>query len=983
MEKNVASQKWRVFAFNRTDNTPKTGDAANITAKIAKDWGSKTGTNDVNPAEIEDGYYEFDLTQAESNAKNLDLYPESSTADIQIIGVPGNIVPMPINHTAMGIESDGDLTKVNLVATTTVNTDMVGTDNAALASVATEARLAELDPANMPADIDAIPTTAMRGTDGANTVVPMTAALSQTEHDASQSLISAIPTNPNTVVPMTAALSQTEHDSSQSAIAALNDLSKSDVAKSFKDTDVASTNPAAGSLFENVVGSSTVDELQERMNITGGVITKTILGKTQKYIVLYTQTGAAAGTRNFQKELLGALIGGFDDTGAAVRQYLPTLGFYQQDGAGNITEINGIAADLGVTAILDLLGAGWGGAAADESTAGAGYSTIHPFVDGYTAPTSNLDLRIIYPRAIGQAALESSSMTDWTTAEKEQIRHRINIDGDQTAPTAGGAAKMAGTDADLTLKSLIVVQTGANLPAVSYTGKGTGAGLLTTSEATGHGIEALSGPTGGDGLNATSRGGAGHGISATGNDIGHGIRTISGNGGSGDGINATSGGPNGRGIFSKGTGSGAGIFAQGGNTSGHGMELKGDGTGHGLSAISGGSGTSHGIFASGSGTGDGIHAQGGSTAGHGIFAKATLAGSGEFSGIYAEGDDTGHGIRAVSGDGATGDGIKATSQATTGNGISATGAGATTGVGIKAVGGQAGINAVGTGSGHGILASSGSTGGHGIQASATLGSGGSGIKAIGDGVGHGLELVSGATAGAKDLSAKEIGAPYTLADGSTAASIADMLSEMAEISAGAGAYARAVDSLEAQSGNGGAVLLQTTINGIPTSNTVFVLTAGAPDDSAYDGCLVIITDASTANQKAVGVVQAWDQASLTLTLLRDDGIFTFANGDAITIIAAKELRLQQTLEGTVMGEVNAIPGSATSIAIKNLTNSEADMTVADVLKLRVLTFRTGVLQGKSVSISAQSVVAAGVVTLTVSALVNFANVAVNDRVEFT
>lgn len=45
---------------------------------------------------------------------------------------------------------------VTTVATTTTNTDMRGTDSAALASVATEARLAELDAANLPADVDAI-----------------------------------------------------------------------------------------------------------------------------------------------------------------------------------------------------------------------------------------------------------------------------------------------------------------------------------------------------------------------------------------------------------------------------------------------------------------------------------------------------------------------------------------------------------------------------------------------------------------------------------------------------------------------------------------------------------------------------------------------------------------------------------------------------------------------------------------------------------
>jgi len=42
---------------------------------------------------------------------------------------------------------------VTLTDTTTTNTDMRGTDNAALASVCTEARLAELDSANLPTDV--------------------------------------------------------------------------------------------------------------------------------------------------------------------------------------------------------------------------------------------------------------------------------------------------------------------------------------------------------------------------------------------------------------------------------------------------------------------------------------------------------------------------------------------------------------------------------------------------------------------------------------------------------------------------------------------------------------------------------------------------------------------------------------------------------------------------------------------------------------
>ena len=53
---------------------------------------------------------------------------------------------------------------VVLTDTTTTNTDMRGTDSAALASVCTEGRLAELDAANLPTDVAAIPTNPYTGT---------------------------------------------------------------------------------------------------------------------------------------------------------------------------------------------------------------------------------------------------------------------------------------------------------------------------------------------------------------------------------------------------------------------------------------------------------------------------------------------------------------------------------------------------------------------------------------------------------------------------------------------------------------------------------------------------------------------------------------------------------------------------------------------------------------------------------------------------
>lgn len=92
MLRNTAYQRWRVFAFDATDNRPVLGNAAFITAKISKDYGNPAALNDINPVETEDGYYLFDLLQAETDARNLALYPESSTPDVQVIGVPWSYV---------------------------------------------------------------------------------------------------------------------------------------------------------------------------------------------------------------------------------------------------------------------------------------------------------------------------------------------------------------------------------------------------------------------------------------------------------------------------------------------------------------------------------------------------------------------------------------------------------------------------------------------------------------------------------------------------------------------------------------------------------------------------------------------------------------------------------------------------------------------------------------------------------------------------
>lgn len=91
MQKNIAGQKWIVFAFDKTNNTPKTGDAANITANLRIDGGDANAVDDEHPTELEDGYYAFDTTQAETNGNYLLICPVSSTENIQVIGCPAAV----------------------------------------------------------------------------------------------------------------------------------------------------------------------------------------------------------------------------------------------------------------------------------------------------------------------------------------------------------------------------------------------------------------------------------------------------------------------------------------------------------------------------------------------------------------------------------------------------------------------------------------------------------------------------------------------------------------------------------------------------------------------------------------------------------------------------------------------------------------------------------------------------------------------------
>lgn len=183
MERNVAGQIWVVFAFDVTDNTPVTGDAANITGNLRIDGGAANAIDDTNPAELEDGYYFFEITQAESNGDNILISPASSTADVQVIGVPGVYNTVAPNSNLLGIESDGDLTEVNTLTGQTVQTG----DSFARIGV-NGAGLTNIDLPNQTMDI----TGDLSGSVGSVVAAVTTDSASRT---ASQADVSDIPTN--------------------------------------------------------------------------------------------------------------------------------------------------------------------------------------------------------------------------------------------------------------------------------------------------------------------------------------------------------------------------------------------------------------------------------------------------------------------------------------------------------------------------------------------------------------------------------------------------------------------------------------------------------------------------------------------------------------------------------------------------------------------------------------------------------------------
>ena len=143
------------------------------------------------------------------------------------------------------------------------------------------------------------------------------------------------------------------------------------------------------------------------------------------------------------------------------------------------------------------------------------------------------------------------------------------------------------------------------------------------------------------------------------------------------------------------------------------------------------------------------------------------------------------------------------------------------------------------------------------------------------------------------------------------------------------------------------VLNRTTIASL-ASQTSFTLTAGSADNDAYNGCVIVIQDAVTAVQKAVGVVLDYTGGTKTITLKDDPAVFTMATTDIVTIIADRALKPtvdNRTLDVSAGGEGGVdwanvgTPGSTVGLSATTVATvtTATNVTTVNGLAANVIT----------------------------------------------
>ncbi len=139
MFKNTASQQVILFAFDATTNLPVSGDAANITGYVSKDFGAVTALTDTSAAEMNatnaKGFYLVTITQAETNADVLLISGKSSTSNVVVVGAPATIFTIPASWTIPAVTLVNGLAS-GVITAASIAPDAIGASELAADAVA-------------------------------------------------------------------------------------------------------------------------------------------------------------------------------------------------------------------------------------------------------------------------------------------------------------------------------------------------------------------------------------------------------------------------------------------------------------------------------------------------------------------------------------------------------------------------------------------------------------------------------------------------------------------------------------------------------------------------------------------------------------------------------------------------------------------------------------------------------------------------------
>jgi hypothetical protein len=242
MQKNVASQKLLVFAFTASTNLPLSGDAGNITAYYNLDWAGVTVLTDTSATELDStnakGYYQFDLTQGETNGNTIVFSAKSNTSGVVVIAVPACVQTVPANYTLESIDSNGRLDIIKIAGTTQTARDIGASVLLSNGTGAGQLKLASGYVAMTWADI-AAPTTTV-GLSG-TTVLAATTAVNLTNAPTAGDFTATMKTSLNAATPAV-----TVSDKTGFALTAAYDPAKTAAQAATALTNVTWTDARAG-----------------------------------------------------------------------------------------------------------------------------------------------------------------------------------------------------------------------------------------------------------------------------------------------------------------------------------------------------------------------------------------------------------------------------------------------------------------------------------------------------------------------------------------------------------------------------------------------------------------------------------------------------------------------------------------------------------------------------------------------------------------